>query len=78
MAEKVKVGKQGEIILPLKLQRKFSIKAGAVLEIKEIKEGLLLKPFNPVAELKGLGRGIFGDPLEYQKKIRDEQSFTRL
>jgi bifunctional DNA-binding transcriptional regulator/antitoxin component of YhaV-PrlF toxin-antitoxin module len=46
MAEKVKVGKQGEIILPLKLQRKFSFKAGAVLEIKETKEGLLLKPFS--------------------------------
>jgi len=33
---------------------------------------LLLKPFNPVAEMKGLGNGVFGDPVEYQKKLREE------
>ena len=72
MAEKVKVGTQGEIVLPERLRRKFSIETGAVLEIDETKEGLLLKPFDSVAELKGLGRGIFGDPVKYQKKIRKE------
>lgn len=72
MAEKVKVGTQGEIVIPMKLRRKYSIKAGAVLEIKETKEGLLLKPFNPVADMKGIGKGIFGDPIKYQKRIREE------
>jgi len=33
---------------------------------------LLLKPYNPIAEMKGLGRGVFGDPVKYQKKIREE------
>ncbi len=72
MAEKVRVGARGEIVLPEKLAENLYIEYGAVLEIKETKEGLLLKPFNPVAELKGLGRGIFRDPLDYQKRIRDE------
>ena len=72
MAEKVKVGTQGEIVLPESLRRKFSIEAGAVLEIKETKEGLLLKPFNPIADMKGIGKGIFGDPIKYQKRTREE------
>ncbi len=72
MAEKVKVGTQGEIVLPERLRRKFSIEAGAVLEIDETKEGLLLRPFNPVADMKGIGRGVFGDPIKYQKRIRKE------
>ncbi len=29
-------------------------------------------PFNPIAEMKGLGKGVFGDPVKYQKKIREE------
>jgi hypothetical protein len=31
-----------------------------------------LKLFNPIAEMKGLGKGVFGDPVKYQKKIREE------
>ncbi len=72
MAEKVKVGIQGEIVLPERLRRKFSIEAGTVLEIAETKDGLLLKPLTPVADMKGLGPGVFGDPVKYQKKIRQE------
>jgi bifunctional DNA-binding transcriptional regulator/antitoxin component of YhaV-PrlF toxin-antitoxin module len=73
MAEKVKVGTIGEIVIPERLRRKFSIDVGAVLEIAETKEGLLLlKPFNPVTEMKGIGKGIFGDPIKYQKSIREE------
>lgn|GEM_PF-3240977 len=29
-------------------------------------------PFNPIAEMKGLGKGVFGDPVKYLKKIREE------
>ncbi len=72
MAEKVKVGTQGEIVLPDRLQRRFGIEAGAVLEIMETKDGLLLRPFNPVSDMKGIGKGIFGDPIKYQKKAREE------
>jgi hypothetical protein len=40
------------------------------LEIEETEAGLLLKPYNPVAEMKGLGKGIFGEPVKYQRKLR--------
>ena len=42
------------------------------MEIDVTEKGLLLKPFNPVAEMKGLGNGVFGDPVRYQKKLREE------
>ena len=30
------------------------------------------KPSNPIVELKGLGKGFFGDPVAYQKKLQEE------
>jgi len=72
MSEKVKVGMRGQVVIPKKLRKKFNIENGIILEIDETKEGLLLKPFNPVVEMKGLGKGVFGDPVNYQKKLREE------
>jgi bifunctional DNA-binding transcriptional regulator/antitoxin component of YhaV-PrlF toxin-antitoxin module len=59
-------------VIPKKLRKKYNIEEGIIMEIAETKEGLLLKPFNPVAELKGLGKGVFGDPVKFQKKLREE------
>ena len=72
MSEKIKVGMRGQVVIPKKLRKKFNIENGIILEIDETKEGLLLKPFNPVVEMKGLGKGVFGDPVKYQKKLREE------
>ena len=72
MSEKIKVGMRGQVVIPKKLRKKFNIENGVILEIDETKEGLLLKPFNPVVEMKGLGKGVFGDPVKYQKKLREE------
>jgi AbrB family looped-hinge helix DNA binding protein len=72
VSEKVKVGMRGQVVIPKKLRKKHGIEEGIILEIDDTKEGLLLKPFNPVAEMKGLGKGVFGDPVKYQKKSRQE------
>lgn len=72
MSETVKVGMRGQVVIPKKLRKKYNIEEGIIIEIDETKEGLLLKPFNPVAELKGLGKGAFGDPVKFQKKLREE------
>jgi AbrB family looped-hinge helix DNA binding protein len=72
MSETVKVGKRGQVVIPKKLRKKYNIEEGIIIEIDETKEGLLLKPFNPVAEMKGLGKGVFGDPVKFQKKLREE------
>jgi AbrB family looped-hinge helix DNA binding protein len=72
MSEKIKVGMRGQVVIPKKLRKKFNIENGIILEIDETDQGLLLKPFNPVSEMKGLGKGVFGDPVKYQKKLREE------
>jgi len=72
MSEKIKVGMRGQVVIPKKLRKKFHIENGILLEIDETDQGLLLKPFNPVSEMKGLGKGVFGDPVKYQKKLREE------
>ncbi len=72
MTETVKVGQRGQVVIPKKLRKKHKIEIGVVLEIEDTKEGLILKPYNPVAEMKGLGKGIFGEPVKYQKKLREE------
>jgi hypothetical protein len=30
------------------------------------------KPSNPIVEFKGLGKGVFGEPVAYQKKLREK------
>jgi AbrB family looped-hinge helix DNA binding protein len=72
MVEKVKVGVRGQVVIPKKLRKKLNIEHGVILEIEEIEKGLLLKPYNPVTEMKGSGKGIFGEPIEYQRKLRKE------
>jgi AbrB family looped-hinge helix DNA binding protein len=72
LSEKVKVGIRGQVVIPKKLRKKHGIEEGIILEIDETKEGLLLKPFSPLAEMKGLGKGVFKDPVKYQKKLREE------
>jgi AbrB family looped-hinge helix DNA binding protein len=73
----VKVGLRGQVVIPKKLRKKLNIENGIILEIQETTEGLLLKPCNPVAELKGLGKNVFGEPLVYQKKLRDEWDYSK-
>jgi AbrB family looped-hinge helix DNA binding protein len=72
MSEKVKVGVRGQVVIPKRLRKKLNIENGIILEIEETEEGLILKPFNPVTQMKGLGKGVFGDPVKYQKKLREE------
>jgi AbrB family looped-hinge helix DNA binding protein len=80
MVEKVKVGMRGQVVIPKKLRKKLNIENGIILEIEETKDGLLLKPYNPVLEMKGIGKGVFGEPVEYQRKLRKKNvkisSFT--
>lgn len=72
MSEKIKVGVRGQVVIPKKFRKKLNIESGIILEINATDEGLFLKPFNPVGKLKGLGKGVFGDPVKYQKKLREE------
>lgn len=72
MSEKIKVGMRGQVVIPKKFRKKLNIENGIILEINVTDNGLFLKPFNPISELKGSGKGVFGDPIKYQRKMREE------
>ena len=72
MVEKVRVGARGQIVIPKKIRERHNIRLGVVLEVTETEGGILLKPYNPVIELRGLAKGVFGDPVKYQKRLRRE------
>jgi AbrB family looped-hinge helix DNA binding protein len=72
MDERIRVGARGQVVIPKKIRKRLDIEQGVVLEVKETGEGIVLKPYNPVRKLRGLGRGLFGDPVKYQEKLRKE------
>jgi AbrB family looped-hinge helix DNA binding protein len=72
MSERIKVGARGQVVIPKKVRKKLNIEHGMILEVEETKNGILLKPYNPVRKLRGLGKGLFGDPVKYQRKLREE------
>ena len=72
MGERVKVGARGQVVIPKKVRKRLNIDHGFVLELEETEQGILLKPYDPVRKLRGLGKGLFGDPVKYQRKLREE------
>jgi AbrB family looped-hinge helix DNA binding protein len=72
VAERVKVGARGQVVIPKKLRKKLKIEHGVILEVEEVGKSLLMTPHNPVGEMRGIGKGVFGDPVKYQRKLRRE------
>ena len=68
MSEKIRVGKRGQVVIPKKFRMKFNIESGTILEINATAEGLFLKPINPLDQMKGIGKGLFGDPGQIPEK----------
>jgi len=69
-----RITKKGQITIPQKFREILGITAGEkiVFDLEDEKVVLKKAPLNPVANLVGLGKGIFGPGLGYQRKIRSE------
>jgi len=69
-----RITKKGQITIPQKFREILGIKAGEKVIFDLEDEEVILKkaPQNPVVNLAGLGKGIFGTSLDYQRKIRSE------
>lgn len=69
-----KITKKGQITIPLKFREILKIQTGekVLFDLEDEKVVLKKAPLNPVANLVGLGKGIFGDSMKYQRKIRSE------
>ncbi|MDI6859502.1 MAG: AbrB/MazE/SpoVT family DNA-binding domain-containing protein [Methanocellales archaeon] len=69
-----KVTKKGQVTIPLRLRKLLGIMTGEKVVFEVDGEKIMLKkaPKNPIADLVGLGKGVFGKSLDYQMRIRDE------
>lgn len=69
-----KVTKKGQVTIPLRLRKLLGIMTGekVVFEVDGEKITLKKAPKNPIADLVGLGKGVFGKSLDYQMRMRDE------
>lgn len=52
----IKVSEKGQVTLPIDMRRKYGLSGGAVVEVEEHEEGLLLRRVKSVRELKGILR----------------------
>ena len=59
-------------MIPKEVRERLGIRHGSVLEMVEGEDGVMLRPTDPVRELRGMGRGVFGDPVEFQRRLRRE------
>jgi len=69
-----RITKKGQITIPQKFREILGIKAGEKIVFDLEDENVVLKKasLNPVANLVGLGKGVFDASLKYQRKIRSE------
>jgi AbrB family looped-hinge helix DNA binding protein len=44
----VKVKRKGQVTIPVELRRKFNIREGSLLEVRELEKGILFKSVPPV------------------------------
>ncbi len=50
----IKISEKGQVTLPIEMRRKHGLLAGAVLEVEDRAEGLLLRRVRKLSELGGM------------------------
>jgi len=68
---KLRVRQKGQITLPIELRSRYKLEEGALLEVQERPEGVLLKPINPLEPGNVVGIE------EYQKIIKKLEETRR-
>jgi len=68
------ITKKGQVTIPLKFRDILGIRAGekVIFDVEEEKVVLKKAQVDPVSDFVGLGKGIFGTGVAYQRKIRSE------
>ena len=69
-----RITKKGQVTIPMKFRDILGIKTGekVVFDVEEEKITLKKAQIDPVSDIVGLGKGIFGTGVAYQQKIRSE------
>ena len=68
MGNIVKVSKQGQITIPLKIRRQCGIKEGDRLIVEATEKGILFKPMPKLLDMTGIDAG-YGTVEEINKEI---------
>ncbi|HEV2120896.1 MAG TPA: AbrB/MazE/SpoVT family DNA-binding domain-containing protein [Candidatus Bathyarchaeia archaeon] len=78
MAERlVKVTRKGQVTIPLEQRKKYSIREGMKLLVKDSPQGILLSPVKPVEDLAGIdaGKTSIEDMKKKLDKMRSEDRY---
>ena len=70
----VKISTKHQIVVPSAVRRELHLEPGDRLTV-EVREGEIVlrpRPAKASERLRGLGKGLYGDPVEYIRRLRDE------
>ena len=70
----VKISTKHQIVVPSAVRRELHLQPGDRLTV-EVREGEIVlrpRPEKASERLRGLGKGLYGDPVEYVRRLRDE------
>jgi len=70
----VKISTKHQIVVPSAVRRELHLEPGDRLTV-EVREGEIVlrpRPEKASERLRGLGKGLYGDPVEYVRRLRDE------
>ncbi len=70
----VKISTKHQIVVPSAVRRELHLEPGDRLTV-EVREGEIVlrpRPEKASERLRRLGKGLYGDPVEYVRRLRDE------
>lgn len=69
---KVRVKRKGQVTVPARIRKRLKIDEGALLEVEELNEGILLKPLPEINVGEVVGRKEYEKIIGELDKLRSE------
>ena len=69
---KVRVKRKGQVTVPARIRKRLKIEEGALLEVEELTEGILLKPLPEIKVGRVVGRKEYEKIIGELDKLRSE------
>ena len=72
----VLVTRKGQVTIPASKRKKYGIREGMRVVMKDSRDGILIKPMTPIEDLAGIDSGKVGLE-QMRKKLNDMRSHDR-
>ncbi|HEX6068156.1 MAG TPA: AbrB/MazE/SpoVT family DNA-binding domain-containing protein [Nitrososphaera sp.] len=69
---KVKVKHKGQVTVPARIRKRMKIDVGALLEVEEVPDGILLKPLPDIKTGKPVGQKEYNKIIAELDQLRSE------